>query len=51
MRLNRRSVNLGLAASLATPAFCRVARAEGDTIKIGMGCRSPGPKQRTANIR
>jgi branched-chain amino acid transport system substrate-binding protein len=36
MRLNRRFVNLGLAASLATPAFSRVARAADDTIKIGM---------------
>jgi len=44
MRLNRRSVNLGLAASLATPAFCRVARAEGDTIKIGMVVSITGPE-------
>jgi ABC-type branched-subunit amino acid transport system substrate-binding protein len=36
MRLNRRFVNLGLAASLATPAFSRVAHAADDTIKIGM---------------
>jgi branched-chain amino acid transport system substrate-binding protein len=36
MRLTRRSVNVGLAASLATPAFSRVARADGGTIKIGM---------------
>jgi branched-chain amino acid transport system substrate-binding protein len=36
MRLTRRSVNLGLAASLAAPAFSRVASAAGDSIKIGM---------------
>jgi branched-chain amino acid transport system substrate-binding protein len=36
MRLARRCVNLGLAATLATPAFFRVARAAGDTIKVGM---------------
>jgi branched-chain amino acid transport system substrate-binding protein len=36
MRLNRRFVNLGLAASLAAPAFSRSVRAESDTIKIGM---------------
>jgi branched-chain amino acid transport system substrate-binding protein len=36
MRLNRRSVNAGLAASLAAPMFSRVARADGATIKIGM---------------
>ena len=35
MRLNRRSVNAGLAASLAAPMLSRVARAA-DTIKIGM---------------
>src|SRR3984957_15861548 len=34
MRLTRRSVNVGLAASLAPPAFSRVARADGGTIKI-----------------
>lgn len=43
MRLTRRSVNLGLAASLATPAFSRVARAEGDTVKIGMVLPVTGP--------
>ena len=43
MRLTRRSVNLGLAASLAAPAFSRVARAEGDTIKIGMVLPVTGP--------
>jgi len=36
MKLTRRTVNSGLAASLAAPAFSRIARAEGDTIKIGM---------------
>jgi branched-chain amino acid transport system substrate-binding protein len=35
MRLNRRSVNAGLAGSLAAPMLPRVARAA-DTIKIGM---------------
>jgi branched-chain amino acid transport system substrate-binding protein len=43
MRLNRRFVNLGLAASLATPAFSRIARAEGETIKIGMVLSVTGP--------
>ena len=43
MRLTRRSVNLGLAASLATPAFSRFARAEDDTIKIGMVLPVTGP--------
>ena len=43
MRLTRRSVNMGLAASLATPAFSRVARAGGDTIKIGMVLSVTGP--------
>jgi branched-chain amino acid transport system substrate-binding protein len=43
MRLNRRSVNVGLAASLAAPAFTRIARAEGDTIKIGMVLPVTGP--------
>src|SRR5271169_2283217 len=36
MKLTRRSVNSGLAASLAAPAMLRRARAEGDTIKIGI---------------
>jgi branched-chain amino acid transport system substrate-binding protein len=43
MRPTRRSVNLGLAASLAAPAFSRVARAEGETIKIGMVLPVTGP--------
>src|SRR5579863_9684952 len=43
MRPNRRSVNLGLVASLAAPAFSRVARAEGETIKIGMVLPVTGP--------
>jgi hypothetical protein len=34
MRLTRRSVNMGLAAGLATSAFSPIARAGGDTIKI-----------------
>jgi len=32
-----------MAASLAAPAFCRVARAEGETIKIGMVLPVTGP--------
>ena len=43
MRLTRRSVNLGVAASLATPAFSRIARAADDTIKIGMVLPVTGP--------
>jgi len=43
MRLTRRFVNLGLAASLATPAFCRIARAADDTIKIGIVLSVTGP--------
>ena len=43
MKLNRRFVNLGLAASLAAPAFSRSARAESDTIKIGMVLPVTGP--------
>jgi branched-chain amino acid transport system substrate-binding protein len=41
--LTRRSVTLGLAASLAAPALPRLARAEGDTIKIGMVLPVTGP--------
>ena len=44
MRLNRRFVNVGLAASLvAISAFSRVARAGGDTVKIGMVLSVTGP--------
>jgi branched-chain amino acid transport system substrate-binding protein len=43
MRLNRRFVNVGLAASLVAPAFSRVARAGGDTVKIGMVLSVTGP--------
>src|SRR5208337_2149349 len=43
MRPTRRSVNLGIVASLAAPAFSRVARAEGETIKIGMVLPVTGP--------
>ena len=42
MRLTRRSINVGLAASLAAPAFSRFAHA-GDTIKIGMVLSVTGP--------
>jgi ABC-type branched-subunit amino acid transport system substrate-binding protein len=43
MRPTRRSVNLGLVASLAAPSFSRLARAEGETIKIGMVLPVTGP--------
>ena len=43
MRLNRRFVNLGLAASLAAPAFSRIARAADETTKIGMVLSVTGP--------
>ena len=43
MRLTRRSVSLGLAASFAAPALMRVARADGGTIKIGMVLPVTGP--------
>jgi branched-chain amino acid transport system substrate-binding protein len=43
MGLTRRSIGMGLAASLATPAFWRIARAAGDTIKIGMVLSVTGP--------
>jgi branched-chain amino acid transport system substrate-binding protein len=43
MRLTRRSVNLGLATGLATPAFSRIARAAGDTIQVGMVLPVTGP--------
>jgi branched-chain amino acid transport system substrate-binding protein len=42
MRLNRRSLNAGLAASLAAPIMSRVARAA-DTLKIGMVLPLSGP--------
>jgi branched-chain amino acid transport system substrate-binding protein len=43
MRFTRRSVNMGLAAGLATSAFSPIARAGGDTIKIGMVASVTGP--------
>ena len=43
MRLNRRFVNVGLAASLVAPAFSRVARAADNTVKIGMVLSVTGP--------
>jgi branched-chain amino acid transport system substrate-binding protein len=43
MRLTRRSVNLGLATSLAAPAFSSEARAAGEAIKIGMVLPVTGP--------
>ena len=43
MRLNRRFVNWAR-REFAAPAFCRVARAEGDTIKIGMVVSITGPE-------
>jgi branched-chain amino acid transport system substrate-binding protein len=39
----RRFVNIGLSAILAAPALLRVARAEGETIKIGMVLPVTGP--------
>ena len=51
MSLTRRFVNLGLGASLAGPAFSRVARAAGDTIKIGMVLSVTGPGADGGNIR
>jgi branched-chain amino acid transport system substrate-binding protein len=42
MRLSRRSVNVGLVASLATPMLSRVARAA-DAVKIGMVLPVTGP--------
>src|SRR5271155_535709 len=42
MKLNRRSVNVGLAAGLATSMLSRSARAA-DTLKIGTGVSAPGP--------
>jgi branched-chain amino acid transport system substrate-binding protein len=43
MRLTRRAVNLGLATSLAAPAFSGAARAAGEAIKIGMVLPVTGP--------
>ena len=43
MSFTRRSVNMGLAAGLATSAFSPIARAGGDTIKIGMVASVTGP--------
>jgi branched-chain amino acid transport system substrate-binding protein len=43
MSLTRRSVNMGLAAGLATSAFSPIARAGGDTIKVGMVASVTGP--------
>jgi branched-chain amino acid transport system substrate-binding protein len=43
MSFTRRSVNMGLAASLATPPVSRVARAAGNTIKVGMTLPVSGP--------
>ena len=43
MTITRRAVNLGLAATLAAPDLIRAARADGDTIKIGMVLPVTGP--------
>jgi branched-chain amino acid transport system substrate-binding protein len=43
MSLTRRSVNMGTAASLVTPAFSHVVRAADETIKIGMVLSVTGP--------
>jgi branched-chain amino acid transport system substrate-binding protein len=43
MSFTRRSVNMGIAASLATSALSRIACAADDTIKIGMVASVTGP--------
>ena len=43
MKLTRRSLSFGLAATLAAPALVRASRADGDTIKIGMVLPVTGP--------
>ena len=43
MTLSRRSLNWGLAATLAVPAIGRAARAEGESIKFGMVQSATGP--------
>ncbi len=43
MEITRRSLSLGLTATLAAPALLRAARAEGDTLKIGMVAPITGP--------
>ena len=42
MKINRRAVNVGLAATLAAPMYSRIARAA-DTLKIGMVLPLSGP--------
>ncbi len=51
MKLTRRSVYLGLTASLVTPVFSRVARAASETIKIGMALPVTGRPPILANTR
>jgi hypothetical protein len=41
--MSTRCVNVGLAASLVASAFFRIARAGGDTVKIGMELSVTGP--------
>jgi branched-chain amino acid transport system substrate-binding protein len=43
VKISRRSLNLGLAATLAAPSLLRAARAEGANIKIGMVLPVTGP--------
>jgi len=43
MKISRRSLNWGLAATVAAPSIWRVARAEGETIKVGMVLPVTGP--------
>jgi branched-chain amino acid transport system substrate-binding protein len=43
MKISRRSLNWGLAATVAAPAILRTARAEGESVKIGMVLPVTGP--------
>jgi branched-chain amino acid transport system substrate-binding protein len=43
MKISRRSLNWGLAATMAAPSIWRAARAEGESIKIGMVLPVTGP--------
>jgi branched-chain amino acid transport system substrate-binding protein len=51
MKLTRRFVNWGVAASLATPALLRSARADDSTIKIGMVLPVTGPAADNGDTR
>jgi branched-chain amino acid transport system substrate-binding protein len=43
MKISRRSLSLGLAATVAAPSILRAARADGESIKIGMVLPVTGP--------